>query len=603
MRDWASPQAAVSYTPERRHLACCLTPSLSPHLRLCGVRRAPHQGGTAGGPEQQKQQQELLRDVSPYLQQYQHQQQGNSPLVVASPEYLERKRGHATTDQTETPEELKKTVGTHRPTQALRQPHQQQQQQQRQQQQEQQQLRVSLPCLTATMAAPPGGEACSSPAAEAAAAAAAATAAAAAAASGGGLQGPTERGSRTPDSLETQEETNAAHRVSSSLTSGPAAVRERLLQQQQQQQQQGDGALRRSLCSRCFSGMGIAAAAASRAAAVCCLTCDCGFPWMSLMQHPCSVCLCLLRLWASRFTKCLSRSPLLFLRVSFLIGCALVLLLLLALYATFLADLPPPFPSPRFEPLFRSSTTPGISSSSSSSSNNNNSSSSSSFSTTPSLPFRSVERRRLETGDEQGLLSLLQMPLLSGAPLLQPTVSPLRARTETLQRLFGPERHITALLIAQQPQQQQQQQLQQQQQQQQPSIDAASPLAASPAASPAAAAAATGGEGLVQKETLKAIWKLTKMFEAEAYRGSRWRDVCKYINTDFEMGEVCIGIGVFGIYEAALGPIETSDDLEDAFAGREERHSSQHKRRHQVLQRINLVSPLLPLVVSPCLEP
>ncbi|KAL8450567.1 hypothetical protein Emed_002439 [Eimeria media] len=377
--------------------------------------------------------------------------------------------------------------------------------------------------------------------------AAAAAAAAAAAVAAADLHVPTGLGTRTPDSLEDHEETHAAHLVSSGLASGPAAVRERLLQQQQQQQQQDGDASRRSLCSRCCCSMGMAAAAASRAAAGCCLTCDCGVPWMSLLQHPCSVCLSLLRLWASRYTKCLSRCPLLFLRVSFLTGCALVLLLLLAFYATFLADLPPPLPSPRFEPLFRSPSSSSSSSSSSSTSSSSNGS------------LSSLEREGLETADEQGLLSLLQMPLLSGAPLLQPTVSPLRVRTETLQRLFGPERHITALLIAQQ---QKQQRLKQEQQH---SLDAASSLAAAPAG--AAAAAAATGEGLLQKETLKAIWKLTKTFEAEEYRGSAWRDVCKFINTDFEMGEVCVGIGVFGVYEAALGPIETSDNFEDAFAG------------------------------------
>ena len=32
-------------------------------------------------------------------------------------------------------------------------------------------------------------------------------------------------------------------------------------------------------------------------------------------------------------------------------------------------------------------------------------------------------------------------------------------------------------------------------------------------------------------------------------------------------GEVCVGMGVFGIYEAALGPMETPEDFEDALHG------------------------------------
>ena len=33
------------------------------------------------------------------------------------------------------------------------------------------------------------------------------------------------------------------------------------------------------------------------------------------------------------------------------------------------------------------------------------------------------------------------------------------------------------------------------------------------------------------------------------------------------VGEVCVGMGVFGLYEAAFGPMETPEDFQDAFEG------------------------------------
>ena len=360
-----------------------------------------------------------------------------------------------------------------------------------------------------TSAAQPLGDSTAGGEAAAGTATAAPEAATAAATGVGGLHPPDAWVTYTPDSLEDHE----AGRHPVSLVSGASAVaaRQRLLEQQQEERWS-------VLCSRCCSRFTKAAAAASRRSVECCATCRLRTPW-GFLVHPSSFFLSLLHRYSIRYIKYISHSPHMLLCASLFVGGALVLLLLSALYFTFVADIPPggPHPGPHSfqgpwgpprpltpqQILLLHSSSNNDSSSSNDSSSNNDSSSSSTFGSGGPLD---------DDGEGWGPWSLLQMPLLSGARLLQPSMSPLRDRTETLQRLFGPERQLTSILVVKQQQQQQR----------------------------GAAAGGTGGDpkgnGLLQQETLKEIWSFTKALERETYKGAKWRDVCKQLNTDFALG-------------------------------------------------------------------
>ncbi|OEH74956.1 cholesterol transporter related protein with 12 transmembrane domain [Cyclospora cayetanensis] len=279
-----------------------------------------------------------------------------------------------------------------------------------------------------------------------------------------------------------------------------------------------------------------------------------------------------------RCMRRIAKSPRFFLKASLYSGGWLLLLLLLAFYATFVADRGPHAVAPRLlqaEERLSESFSRLLQS------------------TPPRAVVTHEERLPLSHADGDGsangsnplggaplaadgggdLWSLLQMPLLSGAPLLQPTQSPIRKRTETMRHLFGPERQLTSLLIVTQasagkgvrdsgglhagdtsiaPRR---------------SAIAEKPLNAGPPER--CTYTSDGDEGLLEPHTLESVWRLTKGFEAETYGALRWRDVCKLTDTDFVLGEVCVAMGIFGIFEAAFGPIASVKDFEDAMNGME----------------------------------